>query len=288
MSIISDCIVQTSVLDATALAGALDRIFSQSGIPKTADMRMRVMRTRGQVGVQCVEGRVVVFGDVLGSIASGTGNWDESVNRVLNEAKAGAESVLMVVEIAEERVVDPSRLLEPPAAAASRTPTVTTRRTLSRAPTVAVLEAADEEHVMSGANAEAGQQSRTGMPTPVPPVAPLGSVTGNMPVQADVSHAGTPSPLESGAATVSGRGSHARTVVAGVDEVPTEGGEAQESVGAPDSVAIAPASHDVSIRDLTDIGVGEEAGVQPREQVVPVSGSVRSANRRSVRSTVPA
>lgn len=282
MSIISDSVVQTSALDATALAGALDRIFSQSGIPKTAEMRMRVMRTRGQVGVQCVEGRVVVLGDVLGSVASGTGDWDESINKVLNEAKAGGESVIMVVEITEERIVDPSRLLEPPAAAASRTPTVAAQGALSGAPSVAGLVAADEDQAMSGAIAEAGQQSSAGMPTPVPAVAPVGSITGNTPVQADVNHAGTPVPLRSSAAGASPGGSRAPTVVAGIDDAPAESGHAQESAS---SVAIAPASQDVSIRDLHDIAVGEEAGVQQHE---PAPRSVRSTTRQPVRSEVAA
>lgn len=261
------------------------------------------MRTGGPIGVQCVEGRVVLLGDVLGSASSGTGDdWDESVNKVLDEAKAGAQSVVMVVEIGEERVNNLAGLLEPATAAASRTPTVAVQETLSRAPSLAApLETGNEEHIMSGANIDPGRQSRAGIATPAisvapqPPAQPTGSMTGNMSLQADAtqgseapraaSHAEPSAIVGSRAEAASGRGSRAPTVG---DQTQTETGEAQMPTRGPGSITNIAASQHSPIRQLSDILAGEDAGGLQGELPAPAPVSVRSASRRSVRSVVPA
>lgn len=101
-TILSDAKLELASLAAQDVQGAVACVAAQNGVSDEEDTSVRVMRTKGQVGVHCHRGRVVVLGEVVNVVDSDGDGWEDRLNDMLKET-AEQEDVMVVVEMREER-----------------------------------------------------------------------------------------------------------------------------------------------------------------------------------------
>ncbi|CEJ92365.1 hypothetical protein VHEMI08021 [[Torrubiella] hemipterigena] len=101
-TILSDAKLELASLTAQDVQGAVACVAAQNGVSDEEDTSVRVMRTKGQVGVHCHRGRVVVLGEVVNVVDSDGDGWEDRLNDMLRET-GEHEDIMVVVEMREER-----------------------------------------------------------------------------------------------------------------------------------------------------------------------------------------